>query len=159
AHALGEQLLALAQQVQDTAMFVAGHRAFGTTLLWLGAVAAAPRHFSQSRALYDPQQHYAYAFLFWGDGGVVCGVHVAWTLWILGYPDQALTRTPEAVTLAQQRAHPYSLGFALSAAAMFHQLRREVRCTQERAEAAMILAQEQGFQFWMASASLLRGWV
>jgi predicted ATPase len=159
AHTLGEQILTLAQQVQDTAMFVAAHRALGTTLLWLGVVAAAHTHFTQGIALYDPQQHYAYAFLYGEDGGVVCGIHDAWTLWILGYPDQALTRSHEAVTLAQQRAHPYSLGFALSAGAMFHQLRREVRCTQERAEAALSVAQEQGFQFWMAIASLLRGWV
>ena len=38
AHALGEQLLTLAQQVQDSAMLVAAHRALGTTLFYLGAV-------------------------------------------------------------------------------------------------------------------------
>jgi predicted ATPase len=41
AHALGEQLLTLAQQSQDSAMLVAAHRALGTTLLHLGAVASA----------------------------------------------------------------------------------------------------------------------
>ena len=46
----------------------------------------------------------------------------------------------EAVTLAQQSARPLSLSGALGYAAMFHQFRREVRCTQERAEAVMILA-------------------
>src|SRR3989454_11386250 len=38
AHALGEQLLTLAQQAQDSAMLVVAHRALGTTLLFLGAV-------------------------------------------------------------------------------------------------------------------------
>ena len=37
AHALGEQLLTLAQQAQDSAMLVAAHRALGATLLYLGA--------------------------------------------------------------------------------------------------------------------------
>jgi class 3 adenylate cyclase len=55
AHALGEQLLTLAQQVQDTSMLVAAHRALGTTLFWMGAVAAAQTHFAQGIALYDPQ--------------------------------------------------------------------------------------------------------
>jgi len=41
------------------------------------------------------------------------------TRWILGYPDQGLTQSQEAVTLAQQSAHPFSLGFALVCAAMF----------------------------------------
>ena len=82
----------------------------------------------------------------------------AWALWYLGYPDQGLARNHEAVTLAQQIAHPYSLGYALSCAAMFHQFRREVRCTQERAEAAISLATEQGFPYWMAVGSMLHGW-
>jgi predicted ATPase len=43
-------------------------------------------------------------------------------------------------------------------AAMFHQLRREVRAVQERAEAAMSLAQAQGFLDWMAIGAILRGW-
>ena len=76
----------------------------------------------------------------------------------MGYPDQGLARSHEAVTLAQQIAHPFSLSFALSCAAMFHQFRREVRAAQERAEAAISLATEQGFPLWMAFGSILRGW-
>src|SRR5262249_46382514 len=41
AHTLGEQLLTLAQQVQDAAMLIAAHRALGTTLFRLGATALA----------------------------------------------------------------------------------------------------------------------
>ena len=43
-------------------------------------------------------------------------------------------------------------------AAAFHQLRREVRAVQERAEAAMILAKDQGFPYWMAMGAILYGW-
>jgi predicted ATPase len=62
------------------------------------------------------------------------------------------------VTLAQQVAHPFSLVFALVLAAMFHAFRRDVRAVQERAEAAISLAKEQGFPLWMAQGSILRGW-
>jgi predicted ATPase len=41
---------------------------------------------------------------------------------------------------------------------MFHQFRREVRLTHKRAEAAINLAQEQGFPFWLALDTILRGW-
>ena len=41
---------------------------------------------------------------------------------------------------------------------MFHQLRREERCTQEHAAAAIILAQEQGFPYYTAIGSILHGW-
>jgi predicted ATPase len=46
----------------------------------------------------------------------------------------------------------------LNWAAIFHQLRREGRWTQEHAEAATLLAKEQGFPDWMAFSAILRGW-
>jgi class 3 adenylate cyclase/predicted ATPase len=158
AHALGEQLLDAAQHAQDPDMLVAAHHALGMTLFFLGAVALAHIHFTQGIALYDLYQHRASALLYIEDAGVVCHSYAARTLWYLGYPDQGLARSQEAVTLAQQRAHPFSLGYTLSMAAMFHQFRHEVRFTQERAEATMCLATTQGFPQWMATSSILCGW-
>jgi class 3 adenylate cyclase/predicted ATPase len=158
AQELGEQLLSLAQQVQDPAMLIAAHRALGTTLARLGAVASAHTHLAQAIALYDPQQYRAATFLYGEDAGVICYSYSAWTLWYLGYPDQGLAWSQGAVTMAQQIAHPFSLAFALSAAALFHQLCREERATQKRAEAAISLAKEQGFPVWMVVGSLMRGW-
>jgi predicted ATPase len=158
AHTLGEQLLTLAQQVQDAAMLVAAHRALGVTLFQLGAVASAQIHFAQGIALYAPQHHRAAALLYGDDSGVVCHSFAALTLWKLGYPDQGLARSQEAVTLAQQCAHPVSLSFVLTFTAVFHQLRREVRATQARAEATIRLAKEQEFPLWRAVGCILRGW-
>ena len=158
AHALGKQLLILAQHAQDSAMLLAAHRALGSTLLRLGAAASALTHFGQGMALYDPQQHRASAFLYGDDSGVVCHSGAPWTLWYLGYLDQGLARNQEAVTLAQHRAHPFSLGLALCWAAVFHQFRREERAAQDRAEAAILLAKDQGFPIWMAFGAMLRGW-
>jgi predicted ATPase len=159
AHELGEQLLTLAQQqAQDSALLVAAHRALGATWLMLGAGAAAHTHFVQGLALYAPQQHRVYAFRYGEDAGVVCASHDALTLWLLGYPDQGLARNDEAVTLAQQSAYPFSLSFALSFAAMFHQFRREVQTAQEYLDASLRVALAQGFPFWRARGALLHGW-
>jgi predicted ATPase len=46
----------------------------------------------------------------------------------------------------------------LGHAAIFHQFRREGRATQERAEALISLATDQGFPHWRAQGSILRGW-
>jgi len=110
--ALGEQLFALAQQAQDAAMLMVAHRAIGQTLLWLGALAAAHTHLAQGIALYNPQQHRTSAFLYGEDAGVVCHSFAAWVLWHLGYPDQGLAQNQEALTLAQQIAHPFNLSIA-----------------------------------------------
>jgi predicted ATPase len=125
---------------------------------WLGAVASGHTHLAQGIALDDPQHHRASALLYGEDAGVVCRSLDAWMLWSLGYPDQGLTRSVEGVTLAHQRVHPLSLAFALAGAVGCHQLRREVRATQEQAEAVLLLATNQGFPYWMAVAGIQRGW-
>ena len=139
-------------------MRVAAHRALGVTLYHRGEVVSAQTHFTQGLALYDAPQHRAAAFLYGDDAGVICHSYSAWTLWYLGHPDQGLVRSHEALTLAQQSAHPFSLGFALSRAAMFPQLLLEVQTARERAEATIVLATEQGFPYCMAQGSMLRGW-
>src|SRR5207249_5932293 len=133
--------------------------ALGRTLFFLGTVASAHTHLAQGIALYDSQQHRASAFRYTGDPGVHCRSFDALTLWSLGYPDQGLAQSHEAVTLARQVAHPLSLSFALSMAAMFHQFRRDMCATQERAEAAIRLTTEQGIPFLMAISSIYHGWV
>jgi len=158
AYELGEQLLALAQQAQAPVMLVAAHRALGATLYYLAGVAEAHPHFAQGIALYDLQQHRASTFLYGEDAGVVCHNFAALALWLLGYPAQGRALLDAAVTLAQQVAHPFSLGFALSNAAVCHQFRREGRAAQEYAEAAISLTTEQGFPYWSAFSSILRGW-
>jgi predicted ATPase len=159
AQALGEQLLSLTQQAQDAAMLMVAHRALGSTFLFMGEPASALTHYTQGMALYAPQQHRAAAFLYGDDAGVVCHIHAAWALWYLGYPEQGLTRSQEAMTLAQQSAHPFSMGIALNWAAVFHQFRREMRAAQERAEAALSLTTDQGFPLSMAHSAMLCGWV
>jgi predicted ATPase len=109
----------------------------------LGAAADASTHLTQARSLSNSN------FGSWS---------LAKALWYLGYADQGLARNDETVTLAQQVARPFSLSHILSAAAQFHQLRREVRAVQERAEAAIVLATEQGFPHWIAHGSILCGW-
>ena len=56
--------------------------------------------------------------------GLVCLSFASRTLWPLGYPDQALQRSQEALTLARELSHPFSLAFALFFAAWIHQLPR-----------------------------------
>ena len=158
AHAMCEQLLVIAQRAQDPAMLVAAHRALGSTLFPLGVPASAHTHLAQGIALYDPQQHRASAFLYGEDPGVVCRCYAARALWCLGYPDQGLQQIDEAVILAQQVAHPFSLGSALNDAATFHQYCQGVQAAREHAEAVITFATEQGFPHWRATSSILLGW-
>jgi predicted ATPase len=158
ARELGEQLLTLAQSVQDPVPLLEAHGELGSTSFWLGEVTSARAHVEQSIALYDPQQHRSLAFLYGQDPKVTSLSNAALVLWFLGYPDQALKRSHDALTLAQELSHPFSLAFPLSFAAMLHQYRREGQAAQERAEATIALSTEQGFPYWLTFGTILRGW-
>jgi predicted ATPase len=160
ARELGEQLSSLAQSMQDPALILEAHHTQWSTLFNLGELLSAKEHFERGRALYDPQQHRQHAFLYGGhDPGVCCGTHAAQVLWLLGYPDQALRRNQEALSLGRELSHSFSLAFALFWAALVHQFRGEREAVQERTEAAMILAIEQGFPRWVMMGTILRGWL
>ena len=159
AHELGEQLFALARNVQDPALFLEAHLGLGYNLYFLGEFISAQEHLEQGFAFYDPQQHSSLAFLYGGtDPGMNCLSLGAYALWMLGYPDQALKRSHEALALAQELSHPFSLAHALCTAADLHQVRREARAAQERAEVAITLSTEQGFPFWLERGIITRGW-
>jgi predicted ATPase len=158
ARELGEQLLALAQRQQDPMHLLLAYRVLGTTFLWLGEFTLARAHLEQAVALYDPQQHHFLAFFFGSDLKVHCLSYVALILEWLGYPNQALQKSHEALTLAQDLSHPYSLAVALFFAAWLHYSRREVRESQERAKAAVTLSAEHGFPFWLGAGTMLWGW-
>jgi class 3 adenylate cyclase/predicted ATPase len=155
---LAEQLFSLAQRVQDPALLLEAHRVLGLTIYWLGEMAPARAHLEQGTALYDPQQHRSHAFVYGQDPGVACRCLAAWPIWVLGYPDQALQSIHEALTLAQELAHPFSLVYALNMAVLVHHFRREVQAVQERAEALIGLSTEQGFPMWLAYGTIMRGW-
>jgi predicted ATPase len=158
ARELGEQLLTLAQRVGDSALLLEAHYALGNTLNYLGEFVAAQAHFAQGIALYDRQRHGTHAFRYGQDPGIFCRSYGAVTLWFLGYLDQALQRTHEALALAQELAHPFSLGNALFFATWVHQFRRERHVTQELAEAIIALGAEQGFTVLSAAGTIFRGW-
>jgi TOMM system kinase/cyclase fusion protein len=158
ARELGEQLLTLAQHVREEELLLVAHHVLGDTLVWLGEFAGARAHLEQGMVLYHPKQHRAHAFLYGYDSGVHGLSFGAWALWYLGYPDQALRRVHDALRLAQDVSHPFSLGFALAFAAWLHQLRREGHAAHERAAALIALATDQGFPFWDSWGTVLRGW-
>jgi predicted ATPase len=77
----------------------------------------------------------------------------------LGYGDQALAGGHEALRLAHELAHPYTLVMSLYGIAVLHWLRREVQAVHEKNGTLLTHAQEQGFPAWIAWGMALRGWI
>lgn len=158
ARELGDTLLRLAQRAHDPALAVLAHDALGSVWLCLGALPAARQHLEEGIARYTPDQRRAPVFHMGGDPGVGCQAHAAVTLWLMGYPAQALARLHEALALAHELSHPFSLAWVRGMAAWVSQLRRDVLAVYEQAEACVALSTEQGFPLWAAWGTSLRGW-
>jgi class 3 adenylate cyclase/predicted ATPase len=159
ARELGEQLYQLAQREADPTPRLEAHGALGGILFYLGDYAAARTHLEQGITLTDPTAPQALARRSNVTAGVTwCLVHAALTLWCLGYPAQALRRSQEALALAQELAHPYSLGLARHYAASLLHHRREASAVQAQAEALLTLATAQGFPLWAGFGTCWGGW-
>jgi predicted ATPase len=158
ARELSEELLTRAQHIQDQTYLLGAHWTLGGALFCLGEFVLAREHWEQGITLYEPQQHQAHTVLFGWNLGVFGRVWAPHALWALGYPDQALAMSREALTLAQELLHPYTLAVALAYAAMFHQFRREPHAVHEQATAAIALCTEQRFAYYLAWGTTMQGW-
>jgi DNA-binding winged helix-turn-helix (wHTH) protein/predicted ATPase len=156
ARELGEQLDRLAQRTTTPVPRLVAHGTLGAILFFLGDYTAARTHLEQGVALTDPTAQCPQVLRHGEAPGVRCLAVAALTLWCLGYPEQALQRSQEA--LAQAFADPYSLVHAQHWAASLHHRRREAAAVQAQAEALLRLARAQGFPVYVEHGICWRGW-
>jgi predicted ATPase len=157
---LGEQLLGLAQRQPDTKLLLEAHYSLGVALLMLGEVATAQTQFEQGIILDKHPTSNALTTLqrVGLDASVGLRTHAGRILWVMGYPEQAVQRDGEALTLAEQCSHPYSQSFALLWSAMLYEYRQEVQISQRQAEAGIALATTHALEGNLARGTILCGW-
>jgi class 3 adenylate cyclase/predicted ATPase len=159
AQELGEQFLQLAQSTGDPALILEGHYAVAVPLHLLGEFVAAREHCDLAIALYDSAQHRSQAFLYGLDSGVASRSLAAWLLWELGYPERAVVKSLEAISLAGEVSHPISLANALASAGLTQMWCGQRQLALESTEALIALAKEKRFSSFLAIGTLLHGWV
>ena len=157
ARELAEECLRLSQQTQDSAHRVTAHYMLGQSLLWLGEIGPAQHHSHQGSVLYEAEQHHALAALYGEDPGSVCLAFEAHALFMLGFPDQALQKSHEAIALAQDLSDSFILAQMLALAAYVRLYRREAGAAQAEAERAITVSREHQFLFWLTFGTILRG--
>lgn len=153
-----QELLGLAHHAEDAGLILEATYAMGTYCLHYGSLSEARRYLEQTLMLFDRGQHAHHALQYAQDPQVVALTYLALALWCQGYLDQARVRSQEAITVAREISHPYSLVVALTFAGVLHQFADDtVRCAQV-AEEAHELAKTYGFSLWVSMAGFLRGW-
>jgi predicted ATPase len=153
-----EECLRLARAAQDLTLSLGAHHAIGVSLLIVGEFVQGFEHIKQGSRIYDRSQHSRLVRTFGQDSGLICLCYEAFSLWFLGYPNQALKRLSETLSLARELSHPTTVVVTANFACWVYQLFRDGQATLEQAEAAISLSADREFAFWRAMAEIMRGW-
>ena len=155
---MAQQYLTLAEKAGDTSLILEANHALSWTSMALGQLSQAHEYVEATLRLYEPETHRALAFIYGTDPGAHSWALLSWQLWLLGWPEQALTASHRALAEAAAQGHKVTLGVCPSYAAVLHELRREPQEAAEVAEAGMATCREQGVGFYLAFSMVLRGW-
>jgi tetratricopeptide (TPR) repeat protein len=153
----GERLLQLAQQAGDISHVIGVQFPLGLILFLQADLEGSRAHHEQCIALYDPGRDRDLARQQGQDPAVLSQLFLSWTLWMQGYPEQALAKVEPALKLAEQINHPYTTTqAALLAADSYHFLSDWPKC-QAQAERGLELANKWHFPFSHAGCTMHRG--
>ena len=159
AKVLTKQILGVAQLTGDPDLALEAHFAVGLSAFYGGELLTAREHLEQAINAYDPERHRGLASTYGGlDPCVCCLEYVAWTLWLLGYPDQALKRADEAQPLAKRVANLYTQARSLYWDSLVRQFTGQWDVLRERIEVAISMATEHGFALVLGVGPIMRGW-
>jgi class 3 adenylate cyclase/tetratricopeptide (TPR) repeat protein len=154
---LAERLQRLAQATNESGLQLLAHDASGDVFFAMSDLLRARQHLEAAISLYDPELHRQLT-AFGGDVRINSRANLGWTMWALGYPDQALKLCNEAVAIAQSGISRHAQALAEGYLADLHTFRRDARATQESADHLIALCSEHGFRHWLAVGTTLRGW-
>jgi len=158
ARELAQEALSLAEQDEEPVLVAVGHCYLGGISLALGEYATARAHFQEMISFYDPEQHHRpFVVLRGADLGLTALAQDACCLWCLGYPDQALRRSQEALSLAREFDHPFTLADVLFfSGCLFNSMRRDASALKSGAGELLRLSNQQ-VPSWSCSADYLEG--
>jgi predicted ATPase len=154
---LAAEMLRLAGETRDQAHLWMAHEHMGETLYWRGEFRRAREHQQEVIRRYDSQEYWRLEHTeASGNPGVLTLCYLSWTLWLLGYPDQALTRSREGLALAQEFSGTYDEAFALGWGCAVLGMRGEWQAVLEQAEALIALSSEHGFPVFLGFGTFMR---
>ena len=148
-----DEVIDLARRIGDPAMLVEAYHSAGAQTFHLGTFQTARDWLQQSLEAGDYRGRF-HSEVYGINMGVFCRAYIGHCDWHLGYPDRALKTAEEALSLAREVAHPFSIALALDYLAMLHQFRREPEAALRIAEEARSLCLEYRFDYYARGARL-----
>jgi class 3 adenylate cyclase/predicted ATPase len=154
---MADEFLARSRELSDPVLLMVAHRVMGSTLLTLGDFQSSANHFEETIRLSTSKEKQALYNLYMVEPQVASLLLLSWDLWFLGYPDQSLSRVSEALALARELGHPYTVVFAHYMTSVVHLLRGDAARALESAERSFEMSQEQRFSLYLTLSRISRG--
>jgi class 3 adenylate cyclase/tetratricopeptide (TPR) repeat protein len=151
-----QQLVALAEREPGPARLLWANTALGESLGYQGRHRDARAHLEKAIALIPAiAEHTVFPV---ADPRITALDVLGDVLWCLGFPDQALERCRQALTLARKLGRPFPLCSAYSGVCTVYRDRGEVSALEEAANEMRVLADEHGFGFYREEGTYWRAW-
>jgi predicted ATPase len=154
---MADEFLSRAQELSDPVLLMVAHRVMGSTLLTIGDFQSSRIHFEETIKLSIGKEKQPLYNRYMVEPQAASLLLLSWDLWFLGYPDQSLARVSEALALAQDLGHPYTVAFAHYMTSVVHLLRGDADRALESAEKSFQVSQEQRFSLYAILSRISRG--
>lgn len=153
---IGKELLELGEESNDQNMIIEGHVVIGISLLYVD-VDNCLINLDKAIDLYDPTTHPSSRFYLGPNTGVIARISAALMRWESGDLEQAVKRATEAVQMARDIDHPYSIAYALYHNGFLAISRgRFEECLGFAKELAQI-SEENDYVLWRTLSTVLEG--
>lgn len=155
---LAEQLLSLAKKERHPDLLIRAHESAGSTYSFLGRFEEAKTNLLAAKSLYDPTRHRSQILPYAQDPGITARLVLARTLWILGEIDQVEALLQEAIGMARELEHPFTLAFTLATVCWISPTLRDADRTLNLADEAVAISTKYSFEMGLAWAMSSQGW-
>jgi hypothetical protein len=162
ARSLAGQILALRAHSGDEIATLTGYYGVGVGCTWTGEYRAAATALEQSIAMAERlSQSGRGPMLRVVNGALVSGrMNLSFSLWMLGYPEQALRQIDRLHTLPEGLRAQFDVAVIFEADLVVRCLfLRHYRGAHEKAQALIAVARENGFSYWETIGPVFLGQV
>jgi class 3 adenylate cyclase/predicted ATPase len=153
---MADEFVSRARAMSEIVPVMVAHRVMGSTLLTVGDFQSSADHFEKAIKLSGQGKEPLYN-LYMVEPQVASLLLLSWDLWFLGYPDRSLSRVSEALDLAQELGHPYTIAFAHYMTSVVHLLRGDAARAFAAAESSLEMSQEHRFSLYAILSRVSRG--
>ena len=152
---LASQLLRHAQRIKNQDATVEAQLALGSSLFFMGDLLASQKYLICDIPNDTSDNTHAHILFYGHDPRIIQLSHLSMTLLILGFPEQSRRISFDAIRIARNTSHPYSLVFTLSYSSMLNCLCYEYQDAQDQSGEAIEIASDQDFSKWLMHCTIL----